>query len=358
MINSYIYKDECGYINMHSEQSYKGYQNKEFLDENYLANISYGIYSNELTESTVKELEEFIITLKEKGNIKKLILDFQKLEKVQKNLEKQLNNCKDQIIALGINLIVMNVSMEIARVFNDENGHFEYIEDKKFILAYSISELEEIKGELENDKTIIYSLVKEIENYGLISMIEKCSVDGEFTLESSPVVTTKYINIKKCIETINYFPYYIYKLALDMITKKLVSNNPKENRDIRLLCHTLNGSYISGLLAKLLCIDLSFLDHLGPKNKIYNTFLENKFDKRKRYVIVTDVICLKSELRAVRALLDYERACYSGAVTIVYCNTVGNREDDYNILSLLEINKQNNNKFNYFIKTDLMEEGK
>lgn len=358
MLISYIHDGNCGYVNMHAEQAYKGYQNRRFLDEKYLDDLSLGIYSNELTESILNELQNFVYDLKEdrKNTIKQLILDFNNLEKIQHNLEKQLNECKDIIISLGIELIIINSNMTISQAFNDKNGFCNFLENRNCILGYTLNDINTLKIELEKNKKNFTKRTEELFDKNLRSMIKKCFIDGESSLESSPVITNKYINIKRCIESISFFPYCVYKLALNMINNNMISINPEENKDISLFCHTLNGAYISGLLTKLLCIDLTFFDHIGPKNKIYNTFLENRLNKNRKYIVVTDVICLKSELRAVKTLLDYERANYKGAVSIVYCNTVYDSKDEYNICPLIEINKNNNINFNYIIKTDLLGE--
>lgn len=344
MVSLCLFKKDYAYMNLHAEQAYRitpnNYVEESIGDENY----ELGIGVDKLTYSVISDIQnngEKIIEECLKNDIKYLIVDFEGIGNMQANVRDYISKVIEQFTSGGLSIYLVNINMALAEKLKHIKIQESLIERKidlqeeNVIISYLIRGSENIlKG--KNIKAV----VNEINKYIFEENIKYCSEETNKSLDSSAVFTNKYIDIKKCIENKENFPYMIYCLALKLQERKRVKNRFSKDAEIILFCHTLNGAYIASLLSHLLSIDILFYDHIGPKNKLYNTYLGNKIKKKKEYIVVADVICLGSELRAVKTLLEYEGARYLGGVSIVKIETID--EQVNNIEALLCINKDNN----------------
>lgn len=168
------------------------------------------------------------------------------------------------------------------------------------------------------------------------------STEGNMEHHSSSVKLTSYIDIKRfIIEEKTLMLFAIYRLAMKMQTHWL---NDKKKKPI-LVCQSLNGSFIASVLSSLLNLDLYILDQVGPINKLYRT-LGAKIKEGANYIVVSDMVCLGTEVKIVKNIIEYLGGNYVGNVTIVRTKSI--REYD-NVEDVFKIDESNCEQLNYKI---------
>ena len=96
--------------------------------------------------------------------------------------------------------------------------------------------------------------------------------------------------------------------------------------------------------------DILSIDHIGPVNKVYSN-IGNKITSDSEYIVISDVVCLGTEVRICKNIINYSGGKYIGNGSIVRINTLDG--DQYkNTVSVFNISKDNN-PINYQIKTAL-----
>ena len=172
---------------------------------------------------------------------------------------------------------------------------------------------------------------------------------------SSSVYLSSYIDIKKFITLDKPFVLYcIYRLAKKIFLKWIIEeNNDSFNaKDMPILiCQSLNGSYIASVLSFLLGLDLFIIDSIGPINKLYRS-LGATITTGKKYIVVSDVVCLGTEVKITKNIIEYLGGIYSGNVSIVRIASIENYND---VESVFYIDKKNKEEFKYQIITPLDE---
>ena len=179
---------------------------------------------------------------------------------------------------------------------------------------------------------------------------------------SSLVKINKYINIKKFIENDREFVLYsIYRLARKMQEhqdkegKKWEELFKSEDKPI-LVCQSFNGSFIASVLSTLLGLDMFMIDGVGPINKLYRN-IGATIEAKKKYIVVSDVVCLGTEVKITKNIIEYLGGIYLGNVSIVRMKPIEEKKYD-DVECVFEINKDNNNVFAYTITTDLTNENR
>lgn len=128
---------------------------------------------------------------------------------------------------------------------------------------------------------------------------------------------------------------------MDMLNNDEKSWNVKKKNNKVLVCQNLNSSFIASILSSFLLIDLITLDHIGPINKVYNE-IEKKFSSELEYIIVSDVVCLGTEVRIAKNLIEFSGGKYIGNVCIVRIMTMLEKDRYKDTESIFEISKDNN----------------
>lgn len=336
MIISRITKEDFVYYNLHAEQT---------ISSTYFAS-DLGIYISELFDSTLSRINE---NLSDVTNIKNHVLyfDFKGIEYASKNLLKDLASIKSKVKYLIFINIIPNVleQLNLDETFISNPNNERYESEDCFKIFY-----------FGNDIPCVKAInPKEIFDEKLLDIIVKFNTNCEknpHLHESSSVYLTSYIDIKKLIshET-NFMMFCLYHLALK-IKQAWIKNI--DDRPI-LVCQNLNSSFISSILSNLLKLDVIILDHVGPINTVYST-LNNKIEEDKKYIIVSDVVCLGTEIKIAKNLIAFLGGKVIGNVSIVKLDTLFSEDiskEKIQNISVFNINKENNSKIGFKIKTAL-----
>ncbi|WP_405252582.1 hypothetical protein [Dokdonia sp. Asnod3-C12] len=335
MIISLIETPEYSYFNLHAE---------EVISSNYLNDDNQGIYISSLQFETANRLFNFIkeSTFKSTENI---VLDFENIEHLQSNIFDKIIEIRN----LDYKLVLLNISEKIIKQlsldaivnsknkFNDKKGYDIY-----YFFAETSSELYGI--EIKSSAVFYANFKDRLKNY--IDKYEKPHV-------SSFVYLHSFVDLKKFISTENPFIYYaLYRLAIKI---KHQWEPELQNKPI-LVGQSLTSTFIVSILSKLLKLDILVFDKIGPITKLYNKLEKHNFENRK-YIVVSDLVCLGTEVKITKNLIEFSGGKYLGNVSLTKIETL-KREDIKldNIdrtISVFSISNKNNLELNYHIYTNL-----
>ncbi len=356
MLISALTDDKKLCVRLHAEQAYSEIDIKQ-LDELKLLDeqlyFTKGYYTKKITYSVLDKLLNYFEKLE--SEINTICLDFSNLHEVQDNMSTYWYKMFMKLKQKGLDIILINISTRMYG--NLFSCLLDLIETDCKI--YQSSDLEDkLSKVIISDGTvdITYNYSKQTEELydkKLKENLQQCTKDNSKNLQhsSSPVYLSKYIDIKEFIRNKNFFLLSVYVLVHRMIKSKKVSGEYNENRNKILFFHTLNGANIASMIAMLLGIDVLFLDHIGPINKVYKNSFEYSIQKEKEYIIVSDVVCLRTELRIAKNLIEFLGGRYSGHVSIVEVETIKN-DEVYKLGTPLFFLRKEDNIIDYSIKTE------
>lgn len=171
---------------------------------------------------------------------------------------------------------------------------------------------------------------------------------------SSNVQLPKYINIKAFIEQKFLLLTGLYMLCKKAYAKNLITKDMSDEIKPLLFFSSMAGSYLASIFSKLACIDMVFLNHLGPKKKLYRELHKEQLLADRDYIIISDVVCLGAEIERAKTLIEHAGGKLKGILSIVLVEVVSERpstESKIEKVALLTLSK-GNNPINYQIKTD------
>ena len=121
-----------------------------------------------------------------------------------------------------------------------------------------------------------------------------------------------------------------------------------------LVCLSMNSSYMVSILSSLLKLDVLIFDKIGPINKLYskpNKIISNE----KQYIIVSDLVCLGTEVKIVKNLIQFIGAKCLGNVSLIKIETLKSKdiEKENVTTAVFSINRKNNKELGYTIFTNL-----
>lgn len=335
MIISLIETRSYIYFNLHAE---------EVISSSYLNDDNEGIYISSLHFETVNRI---FVYVKESvfRSEKNIVLDFAYLENLQSNILDKIIDIRE----LGYKLIFINISPNIIKFlsltsiensknsFNKENGYdiFYFFSGRKSKL-YTL--------DLKSDNIFLKHFKSRLTNY--IDEYKKPHASSFIYLHS-------FIDLKKFISIENPFIYFaLYRLAIK-IKKKW--QNQLEFKPI-LVGQSLTSTFIISILSKLLKLDILVFDKIGPITKLYNKLEKHNFEDRK-YIVVSDLVCLGTEVKITKNLIEFSGGRYLGNVSLVKIETL--TRDDLQLdnidrtISIFSVTDKNNVELNYFIYTNL-----
>lgn len=332
MIISALRGKDFLYFNLHAE---------EVVSSNFIAEDNVGMLEDRLQILTLNRVIEY---LKQERNrlVKNIVFDFKGLNACQSNLNRILIDMKVE----GYNIQLKNIKKGVV----DELG-IAVIQNNKNILEGDLFE----KYFLFESECDPFTDVA-VNSNDLFTHAFKARIKEYVNTHSQPhtssfVYLTAYVDIKKFISYEKEFMLFsIYKLALKIQEewKSKLDNNPI------LVCQSMNSAYIVSVLSNLLKLDILVLDKIGPIYKIYNT-LAKTIDQNKEYIVVSDLVCLGTEVKIVKSLIQFIGGKYLGNVSIIKTETLSKSDIKRHdaTIAVFSINKSNNRELGYNIKTDL-----
>jgi len=333
MIISKVHNRETIYFQLHAEQVINSLVDKGGI----------GIAEKQLTLSCWDKIIEDCTINDYKNNT--LVFNFEGIESCQNNSMKKISH----ILGLSKSVIFTNVVKKIVNdigldIFQNVN-HVHSTNDENrydiFYLSNNANDEVECNTQLLFTNAFQEKLIKYLDNN-----------NNELIYHhSSSVYLTQYIDIKKFIShDKEMFIYAIYQLAIKINNHWNISNS--ELKPI-LICQNLNSSFIASLLSGLCKMDILILDKIGPINKLYSV-LDKKIDESAKYIVVSDLVCLGTEIKVTKNLIEFLGGKYCGNVSIIRIETIYPKHKEFRDTEcVLTINNENNNIFGYKILTAL-----
>lgn len=331
MIISKLINQDYIYINLHAEQ---------VITANYLESSREGINVRELNLTTVQNV---MADLQENKEVlpKILVLDFSLLAFIQPNIKSNFIELKKTY-----DLIFVNIEAKII-----EDIGFDSITNPNNILEGSIFRkfffFEENKAEVVGLRIDEESLFTE----SFKEILKKYKVqDKNLRHTSSFVYISSYIDIKKIITyERNLMLFAIYKLALKISSEYIQTN---EGSSVKLVCQSLNGAFITSILSTYLNLDVVIFDKIGPINKLYSR-LNKVIEEDAKYVVISDLVCLGTEVKIVKNLIQFLGGKYLGSISLIKVETLKTIKKEDMTTAIFSINRKNNKELGYSINTNL-----
>ncbi len=328
MIISKLTKDDNIYYQLHAEQSITW----ALIDETGM-----GVFEEILTINTLERINENLIN----ANNSNVFLDFKFLKSAQNNLSEIISEIYKSVKTLTfLNVeytIVKKLGCDIFKKYNcDEKEIYEYY----YLFGNNKS------NHINTEDLFMIEFISYLKLNSLDSKTK-----GLLPVNySSSVYLSKYIDVKKMITSNqSFFIYALYKLALK--TKEHWKNMGTSNSPT-LVCQNLNSSYLVSVLASFLNTDILILDKIGPINNLYST-LNNKIEENKEYIVVADVVCLGTEMKITKGIINFLGGKYLGNISVIRIQTLHpDTKKHYDTECIFEITNDNN-PINYKIITNL-----
>ena len=337
MIISHIETPLYNYFNLHAE---------EVISSNYLNDDNQGICISSLQFETINRLLNYIkeCNFKSQYNI---VLDFNHIEHLQPNILKKIIEIRD----MNFKLTFLNVGSKILdtlslhnientkNILNDTNGF-----DIFYFFTDVTSDLYDV--EIKNYKIFEDEFKKVLKDKNYI-------VEYDEPHSSSFVYLSSFIDLKKLISNERPFIYYaLYRLAIKIKSKWEIQLKDKPI----LVGQSLTSAFIVSVLSKLLKLDILVFDKIGPITKLYNKLEKHNFENRK-YIVVSDLVCLGTEVKITKSLIEFSGGKYLGSVSLVKVETLTRedliKESIHRTISVFSITDKNNQDLKYFIYTNL-----
>lgn len=156
----------------------------------------------------------------------------------------------------------------------------------------------------------------QFEQYGKKYIEGICQKQHGYTTQTG-VELDVYINIKKIIEDTRELFRWCYMLAYKLEHNHIYKRKYKTTRKVVLFCHTLNGASIASTLSQLLNLDIIFVDHLGPYNKLNTINFYKDIYSPKECIIIVDMICQGNEILRAKNIIEYLGGSVQGFAGIV-----------------------------------------
>ncbi len=338
MIISKIILDDCLYYHLHAEQT---------ITAAFAEGRDLGILENEVTKVTFEKIIKDYNSINSKKP-RNLILNFEGVEAIQNNLLPKIS----EIRKLNPNLVFINIKSSLIKelgldnLFNNSNNQIDG--DGNFDDIYVSETLK-----LEYYKTINEIFEKKFLELLIYEYIDDISIDQSFH-SSSSIYLHRWININNFISNDKpFFIYAIYQLAIKTYTKWKNLFQIDESYKPILVCQNLNSSYISSILSNLLKTDILILDQIGPINKMYST-LDSKIENNKNYLVVSDLVCLGTEVKIAKSLIEFLGGNYLGNISIIRIQTIDPKHEPFRKSEcVFTVDRSNNEDIGYVIITDL-----
>lgn len=150
-------------------------------------------------------------------------------------------------------------------------------------------------------------------------------------IESSNVYVNKYINVKSLFLKRNYMLLVIKDLK-DIIKEQFKS----DLEELVLLGVSNNGIILANLLSYELQRPVQSLNRLGPVYCLDKKIERAKDFYNKKYVLVSDVVCMGGEYKMAQGIVDILGSTLLGGVCVVKIRDVYRNKNEKNVFALLD----------------------
>lgn len=351
MLYSKIINDGVLYILLHAEQVFQDFT--RFQHSN-------GYFTSEVTRDTIERIGNEIKLI---TDIKSLIIDCYLIDEN----EKSFNELSD----IAHHCIKNEIKLSFIRISNSLLGTVHEPKFNSLVLEFDL--IKKISNtELQNSTDLSTYDLKDINipnfddyifdlysNTILRKKIKStyCKIKSTPYSKSSNVELPKYINIKTFIEEreISFLGIYLLcKKAFDLKWIPDLEARRNNKQPPTLFLNSMAGSYLASLFSKIAILDIAFLDHLGPKRKIYRRMQRDILKPDQEYIIIADVVCLGTEIERAKGIIEHEGGNIKKILTTVFIKVTDNTSEEY-ICSLFTLTKDNNEGIDYQIKTNFSE---
>lgn len=332
------------FIKLHFEEVFNSFfinddEYRRATTECRFVNNSKGIYQGTLHQDTINYLLDTVLDIKEHT----VFLLFDNIRDLEENADIIIADLVSWYIKNNNSVVLSGISEKYQEILN---GRLESRLSNKEQEKCRIIDFND-----ENEKNVINEKAENTLHKIIESTIKDCRIPYNKVSPSSPVRLKYYISIKRMLEEKNFFWMAIYELVLRLVDKKVVKKGScKDNQNIILLATTMNGVTIGSIMSQLLEVEVIKIDHLGPSSELYPNSFQRAIDKKKQYLIVSDVICMGREISDAKAVLKMNGVNNVKVVSIVNIVPVGNIPKD--VYCLYNVDK-NHNEIHYQIDTDL-----
>lgn len=152
-------------------------------------------------------------------------------------------------------------------------------------------------------------------DYGKEYIVGKC-LDPEGYTTQTGITLGVYIDLKKIIDDSVEMLRWCYIIAYDLNCYfSSVSEEPEKKK--LFFCHTMNGTYIAGILSQLLGYNLVYVDHLGPYNKLNKVDFYKGITRSEEFIIIADMVCLGNEFLRAKNIVEYLGGTVRGCAGIL-----------------------------------------
>lgn len=344
MLYSAINIDGKLHILLHVEQVYQNFNR---------FNHNLGYFTSELTLDTTLRVEEEI---KLGLNFNSIIIDCNLLEESRNSNNEFLrifDYCKERNFSFSIIRIQKNLYSDLqCHAVKLKHNLFEEIDTNSN--CFNLFSNKESSINYENFDRFIYDY------YG--NTILHNGIRDKYWSEkipdysdSSNVRLPKYINIKKFIEDTEVSFLGLYLLCKKAVELSIIPRlNNSQNRPIAFF-QSIIGGYLASIISKIAIMDIAYFDHIGPISKIYKTVQKNSFLKNNNYILISDVICMGTEIQIAKNIIEHEHSNVVGLMSIVEVEVIDKPKKGNNC-SLFTLTNKNNDEIKYKILTNFANE--
>lgn len=337
--------DNTLYVFLHAEQVYRNFS---------LCDSKLGYFSHEIAERTVYDIYSYI--KENTSGINSIVIDCAEAEEAH-NITEWIDKIIDYCNKQGKSLAFCRMS---ERLYGDAKIHKNGLpEEKNNDKSYNVFSSGCLNSRITDDE--IYDKYQR-KNVSILDsnpnnnfVIERTGV-GSYS-HSSNVQLPRYINVKAYIEQKELLFLGLYLLCKKAISRKLIKVLTEGEKRPLLFFNSIAGSYLASVFSKLACVDMVFLNHLGPKKKLYHELHKEQLLTDRDYLIISDVVCLGAEVERAKTLIEHAGGNLKGILSVVLVEVVSERpkiENEVEKVALLTL-KKDYNPISYQIITDFPE---
>jgi hypothetical protein len=334
------------YVLLHAEQVYRDFR---------LCEKDSGYFNHEVEENTIHNIYEYIENYT--AHIKEIIFDCTEITEganIADDIDRIINFCQENHKELAF-------CRMCEPLYRDSRIH-----GKKNLKEDTHDTITNVYTDGCTKHTIsdedLYQLFQQ-----KIEKILTINTDNKYVKErmgkeryshSSNVKLPKYINLKAFIEYQKEILFLgLYLLCKKTISEGLIKELIDTGRKPLLFFSSMAGSYLASVFSKLACIDMVFLNHLGPKKKLYRERHKEQLLNDRDYFIISDVVCLGAEIERAKTLIEHAGGNLKGILSVVFIQVVDEKpsiENGIKEVALLTLTKKYN-PIKYQIITDFPE---